>query len=295
MTLENQELVQHDAAQEESARPEDGVAHDEELQNEEAAEEESDQEEGDSHGEDDSTAQPKQKGYPKRIAELTWRANEAKREADVLREQNARMLALLERATGKQQPEPVPAAPQPQTLVPPKWEDFESEEDFQSAMVDYRVELKLQQRDQKAQEQQKQQQQQQSQAEMQRVWNERVAAQKAQFQDFDSVVYGSKVPITDAMASAIMASEQGPAIAYHLGSNPTEAARIAKLEPYAAAAAIGRLETTLTKLEPRKITNAPPPIKTVNGQGSSPGKDPLQMSQVEFRKYWAEQKKQRMK
>jgi hypothetical protein len=103
-------------------------------------------------------------------------------------------------------------------------------------------------------------------------FQERVAAFRATTPDFDAVTQNPALPISTPMATAIMGSELGPQIFHHLGRNPTEAARIARLPPHQQAIAIGKIEGRLeaTGKAPgpggkppapatRTTTQAPPP------------------------------------
>ena len=102
---------------------------------------------------------------------------------------------------------------------------------------------------------------------------EEVARDK--YDDFEQVAYNPKLPITDVMAETIRASEVGPELAYHLGSNPKEAERIAKLSPFMQAKEIGRIEANLVAQPPvKKTTSAPAPISPVTARVSgSPAVD----------------------
>lgn len=72
------------------------------------------------------------------------------------------------------------------------------------------------------------------------------------------------------MADTIRASEVGPDVAYYLGSNPSEAAKIADLPPFLQAKEIGRLEAKLLSNPPvKKTTSAPPPIAPVTARGGN--------------------------
>jgi hypothetical protein len=71
------------------------------------------------------------------------------------------------------------------------------------------------------------------------------------------------------MARAIQASEIGPDVLYHLGTNPKEAARIARLDPILQAREIGKIEVQLGSAPPVKRTsNAPAPIDPVTPRAS---------------------------
>jgi hypothetical protein len=100
---------------------------------------------------------------------------------------------------------------------------------------------------------------------------EEVARDK--YEDFEQVAYNPKLPITDVMAQTIQASDNGPDIAYYLGTNPKEAARISRLVPLLQAKEIGRLEAKVAS-EPvtKRTSSAPAPISPVtprNGGSSS--------------------------
>jgi hypothetical protein len=90
--------------------------------------------------------------------------------------------------------------------------------------------------------------------------------------DYDSVVRNPDLPITAEMAEAIQDSEDGPALAYHLGKNPKIAESIAQLPPYAAAREIGKIEARLAfereKAKEKSVSKAPPPPPKVEGNDS---------------------------
>lgn len=95
---------------------------------------------------------------------------------------------------------------------------------------------------------------------------EEVAREK--YTDFEQVAYNPTLPITSVMAETIQASDIGPEIAYFLGSNPKEADRISRMNPYLQAKEIGRIEAKIAENPPvKKTTSAPPPIKPVTAKG----------------------------
>ena len=97
---------------------------------------------------------------------------------------------------------------------------------------------------------------------------EREDTARDKYDDYDLVVQNPSLPITQVMANVMYASEIGPEIAYHLGSNPVEAARIAKLSPFLQAKEIGRVESKLLESPPaRKTSSAPAPITPVRTAG----------------------------
>lgn len=116
-------------------------------------------------------------------------------------------------------------------------------------------------------------------------WSKKIAQATADLPDFEDVLSSSDVPMTDAMHHAIMESDIGPKLAYHLASNPEEAYKIAQMPPMRAIAALGRLEERLETQKPVvKPTSAPPPIKAVGGQAKV-SKDPGKMTDAEYAKW----------
>lgn len=100
------------------------------------------------------------------------------------------------------------------------------------------------------------------------VWNERAAAFKADVPDFEEVAY--RAPIDPQSAALIARMDEGPAIAYYLGKNPSEARQIKNLSERDKAIELGRLAGRLSQQPVRRTTQAPSPI--VNGvTGKSAG------------------------
>jgi len=93
---------------------------------------------------------------------------------------------------------------------------------------------------------------------------------RLRYPDFESVVYDKDLEITAPMYEVIVESEIGPEIAYHLGKNPGEAARIAALAPLAQAREIGKLEVKLSaNPSAKKVSSAPEPIRPISGSRNS--------------------------
>ena len=127
----------------------------------------------------------------------------------------------------------------------------------------------------KAEQMVRQQQAQQQEMETLRAFDERLEAALDKYDDYQQVVENPMLPISEVMAHTIRASEVGPDVAYWLGSNPKEAARIYKLPPFMQAMEIGRIEARITAEPPvRKTTSAPAPIAPVTSRsGSAPSYD----------------------
>jgi hypothetical protein len=107
------------------------------------------------------------------------------------------------------------------------------------------------------------------QAQIMEAYAESEEAARDKYDDFDQVARNPNVPITEVMAEAIYASDVGPEVAYFLGSNVKEAARISKLSPFLQAKEIGKIEAKLASEPPvKKTTSAPPPISPVTARST---------------------------
>lgn len=89
------------------------------------------------------------------------------------------------------------------------------------------------------------------------------------------------------MREAILESDDGPALAYHLGKNPDLAEKIASLPPIAAARELGRLEAKLAREreQPPVISKAPPPPPKIEGVEPAIERDPDKMSTQDWVKW----------
>jgi len=114
-----------------------------------------------------------------------------------------------------------------------------------------------------------------------RAYQTRVEEFRDRAPDYDQVVGNPNLSISPVMADAIKESDNGAAVAYFLGKNPTEAARIASLSLVAQAREIGRLEAKVTVPTPR-TTQAPPPVKTASGGTGTAAFDAENSSPKEF-------------
>ena len=101
------------------------------------------------------------------------------------------------------------------------------------------------------------------------TYHEREEAAREKYDDFEQVVYNPELAITEPMARAIQASDIGPDVAYHLGANPKEAQRIARLDPILQAREIGMIEARLAAAPlVKKTSNAPAPIAPVTARSN---------------------------
>lgn len=178
----------------------------------------------------------------------------AKAEAKAERRALKAYRETLERFAPQQQPQV------PQNYDRPARDKFASDDDWVEAVTDW----KLEKRDREVQQHQQAKQQQSVASKTESIYAE---AQK--IPGFDREAF-DELPLTPAIASALIDSEVSARLMAHLAANPEETERIAGLSPARQAAEIGKLELSITSAP--KTSKAPPPIKPVGGNGSA-GKD----------------------
>jgi hypothetical protein len=237
----------------------------EEIEEEEVEEptqdeaEEETQEDETQEDDQDTDDEPEEKPpwFKKRFDRLTYQREQARREAAEAKEERERLKAEVEKlkatknvAEGK-----------------PKLEDFDSDEDFFDALTDW----KLEQREQKTKAAREEERQTQTKQEAEKTFKETVVsvntAGEAKYEDYMEAVTSLPGDVMDSeLAQAIFETDAPEDIAYHLGKNPKEAAKISKLSPLKKAIALGKIEARLSN---KKTTSAPPPIKPVKGKGGT--------------------------
>ena len=153
-----------------------------------------------------------------------------------------------------------------QTLksTPPVADNFTDPEEYAQALALQKAQELVAQRDAAKQ-----------QAEIMEAYADSEEKVRDKYDDYDQVARNPNVPITEVMAEAIYASDVGPEVAYYLGSNVKEAARISKLSPFLQAKEIGKIEARLASDPPvKKTSNAPAPISPVTARSNgSPSHD----------------------
>lgn len=87
------------------------------------------------------------------------------------------------------------------------------------------------------------------------------------YDDFEAVTTNEELPITPVMADALLSSEKGHELWYHLGKNPEVAERIAGLHPVKQIYELGRLDAQIAG--GKRASAAPRPIDPVSPRGSN--------------------------
>ena len=101
-------------------------------------------------------------------------------------------------------------------------------------------------------------------------WQTKLEAAKSELPDYEDMVASSDVVVSDQVRDAILDSDVGPKILYHLAENPEIATKISGLPLSSALREIGRLEARFEKTAeaPKpavRKSNAPAPINPIRG------------------------------
>ena len=198
----------------------------------------------------------------KRFSEITKQREEARKEAQTERQARVELeqrLAALEQQRQPQQAVNVDQEPQPS--------QFNDAFEYAKALAEYSTEKALAERDR----QMAQQREQEAQQKIIQSWAQKVQEAKAELPDFDDLVASSDVVVNNAVRDAILESDVGPKILYHLAENNDLAKKIASLSPNAALREIGKLEAKFEVNPETKQTTpvvrskAPAPIQPIRG------------------------------
>lgn len=240
-------------------------------------------------------------GVEKRIGDLTkkWRTTERERDFEkskrlALEEENRKLKA------------------QASTTAKPVRSDFEDDEAYIEALTDWRVDEKLHKRNNEEAVRTADAQEQERIAVVSQAISDVTNRGREKYEDFDALVYNEELTLTSAVLEIVILSEIAEDILYYLGQHPEESSTISELSALRAAKEIGKIENLIstkpvesTKEEippknvltgkeenqvlPKKLTNAPEPIRPVQSNGVSE-KDPNDMSPAEYRA-WRNRKK----
>lgn len=178
-----------------------------------------------------------------------------------------------------------------QSSQPPKREDYANQDDYLAARaafsslsaMDDRQKRELQE-EAARQTQALQGISQREQQEMAQNWADQTADAKTRYADFDQVVSAPDLTITQQMARIITTSDVGADVAYYLGTNKAEAARIAQMSDIDMGRALGAIEARVSVPKVKTQTTAPDPVKPVRPKATAQ-KRPEDMTVAEFNKW----------
>ena len=196
----------------------------------------------------------------KRFSELSKARDAAKQEAANERQQREALEARLRALEQQPQQQQTVSNDEP---MPENYSDaFEYAKDLAKFEARRMIEAEKQQVEQaKAAERQN---------EVIKTWTERVQKAKAEMPDYDQMVASSDVAIHDVLRDAIIESDVGPKILYHLAENEEYAKKVAGMPLPQALKELGKLEArysdSLEEKSPAvRTSKAPPPINPIRG------------------------------
>lgn len=223
----------------------------------------------------EATEKPKDK-LEKRFSKVTKRAQEAEAKA-------AELEARLRELEAKANPQPI--AQTANVDDKPRADQFNDAFEFAEALAEWSAEKALRDRD-IAEAQRKADEERNKVIES---WNQKVSKAKSSMPDFDDVVASSTVVVSDAIRDAIIESDVGAQILYHLASDDDYAESLSAMPAIKALKEIGRLEAKFeaeqekpeAKAKTVTQSKAPAPISPLRG-GKSAGADVLVDTNGEF-------------
>jgi hypothetical protein len=219
------------------------------------------QEQSEPKSEDEARTGKQNPKLEKRFSEITKQREEAREEAK--RERAARdsleqRLADLEKR-GQPKAEAVNEEPKP--------EQFNDAFEYARALAEYSAEQALLNRD-RAELEKKYQEEHNKLIE---TWNDRLEATKKELPDYQDMIESSDVMVSDQVRDALLESDAGPRILYHLAENPDYAEKLSKMTVISALREIGKLEARFEKTETKPVvrSKAPAPINPLRATGGS--------------------------
>jgi len=132
-------------------------------------------------------------------------------------------------------------APAKTDLTEPDAAKFTDQKAYWEAVADYRVAVKLRERDQKDLEARAAAES----ARVAREWQAKVRKASKEIEDYDATMADAAIPITQNMKEALLESDIGPRMQYFFAKNPEELDRLQTMSPAKMLQACGRLEAKI--------------------------------------------------
>lgn len=229
----------------------------------------------------------KAKGVQKRLDELVRQREEAERRAESERAEKLRLMTLLEE---RLKPEP-PAKAEVSEPVRPNRGDFDDPNAYDEALISYAKQSAEFVADTRIREEREATHQEQQRITFEResevvreAFAGRLETFKSKQPDFDEVIAAAVSRVSMEMANAILESDVGPALQYHLAQHPEDAARIMALTPARQLREMGKLEAKLSAPAPvsAPVSAAPRPIKPTTPSAETVEFDPETASMDQY-------------
>jgi hypothetical protein len=232
--------------------------------------------EQDSETEGKATEERKQNPkLEKRFSELTKARKLAEESAAKEREQREQLEAKLREYEDRQAPQP--KADESPIGREPRADQFDDAFEYAKALAEWSAEKALYDRDQQDLNRKAEEERQI----VLKTWSEKLQKAKPNLADFDEIVNSTQVVVSNEVRDAIIESDVGPEILYHLASlDGEEAERFQALPMAKALREIGKLEARFEKQEIAEETavrskpvvqksKAPAPLSPIRATGSA--------------------------
>jgi len=221
----------------------------------------------------DDSQQPEEDEEPE--TDKPGRGSSRVRKIDRLTRENEMLRAQL--AAAAQPRSPAEPAKPPEAPGKPKLQDFETLEQYQEALTDW----KLDQREAQKKAEAQQAEAKSAEEKLQAAWKSSEKTARAAHPDYDDVIDSVAQPDGPgvyAARQAMLEDEAGAEILYYLGTHRDELRRIAALPPVSAIREIGKLSAALTKPSEAgngkpKVSNAPKPPPALTRPGKTTVQD----------------------
>lgn len=222
----------------------------------------------------EASAEPEE-GSPKKTPWFQKRIDEVTAEKWDLKRQNERLLEMLAQQQRQPEPDIRPAVPDGRPVL----ENFASYEEFTEALADWKFDQREAQREQRLRAETAAE----AAARQEAEFAERVRKAAAEQPELERIVNDQTLPVSEAMAAVIKASDIGPQMLAALDADRESARRIYALPPHLAAFELGRLAASATApAQPRRINQPTPPINTPLAGGTAATTDPARMTDAQF-------------
>lgn len=213
----------------------------------------------------------------------------AERQNRELRETLDRMNATLERLAPA-----TPAVTAPTETARPQRQDFDDPDAYQVALTDWaterhtrRIAAEFEKREDDRRREAEAAAARQRQEEQQRTVHQGYQTRRADFMkehpDYIEVAENETTPASGPMLQVLLTHDQGPAMAYWLGQNQDEAARIANLpDPAMQLVEMGMIAASLRRPAAQPVNPRPAPIVPIRSTGSAAPRSINDMSMEEI-------------
>lgn len=104
---------------------------------------------------------------------------------------------------------------------------------------------------------------------------------RTELPDYDRVVGAARLPVSAALAEALVESEHTARLEYHLARSPEKLAWLNRLSPLDAARAVGRLEAAIADAARPRPTRAPAPLAPLRGGAAGPMRSLAELARSE--------------